>query len=230
MNHYVIIAHIRVGYQYLASLLHSHPQILSLGEIFVDSKDVRSHSLFGAKIPVFEQDWNPILYIKDNIDPYAEQHQFKITGFKLSYEQDQFWDYIKEWKIIHLTRTNLLDRYISEKLAIKEEKWNIQDYSKTIHIPTDCFIEYCDISIFNENAVNEYFNPLKINYEELSNNTIETYSKILEYLEVEQCVLKSAVNKQRTKGQAHYISNYNQLYSDLIKSEYSKYLTDIPMI
>ena len=124
MQHYVIIAQMRVGYQLLANLLNSHPQVLSLGEIFVDSYDVRISSMFNTNIPVYQPGQNPIVYIKNNIDTYAEQHGQKIAGFKLNYRQTEMWGLAKEWKVIHLSRKNLLDRMISEQLAMKEENWN----------------------------------------------------------------------------------------------------------
>lgn len=232
MKHYAIIAQMRVGYQLLTNLLGSHPDVLALGEIFVDSKDVRTDSMFGTNIPIYTINENPVLYIKNNIDKYAESHGYKITGFKLNYRQQDLWSVVKDWKVIHLTRKNLLDRIISEKLAMQEQNWNFHEYSGRFNLSAHELNLYCEDSIFTGNTVDQFFNPFKLYYEDLAYNTEETIAKVLEYLELEPKPLNTIMKKQRTKSQSAYIANYKELYSELMssKSEHRRYLTDIPII
>lgn len=234
MKHFVIMAQIRTGYQLLASLLYSHSKVLSLGEIFVHPKDVRIRSLFGAKISPYEPDVDPVEYVEHTLDPYAEKIGAEILGFKLNYTEHILWDYMKsnDWHIIHLTRRNLLDRLISQKLAIQETKWNFKEYTSTIEISASELHAYSDDSLIRQAKVNDFFNPHSIIYEDLIKNPTKTVDSLLDFLGLPPQQLTSPMIKQRTGPQSQYISNYARLYSELVssRSPYAKYLTDIPLI
>lgn len=233
MTHFVIIAQIRSGYQHFANMLHSHPDILCLGEIFVLPQLIRVRSLFGADVPAYEGG-DQVRYIQDVLVPYASQHNRQALGFKLNYTSRELWPYVQEqqWQVIHLVRRNLLDRLLSEKLAITEGKWNFREYTQQVPIKLEELVAYTEDSYRHQRDTDEAFPcALKIFYEDMiSQPTL--MNRVLAYLDVKDWTLSSTMIKQRVGPQHKYISNYRELSRDILrrKPEYRRFLTDIPIV
>jgi hypothetical protein len=234
MKWFVILAQIRTGYQLLANQLHHRDDILSLGEIFVYPEDVRIRSLFGAEIRHFEVGEPQKDYLRNIVEPYAKSIGAKATGFKLNYTDHELWPYIRQqrWHVIHLVRQNLLDRLLSEKLAVLETKWNYKEYTQQVEISLEELEGYSEDSYMHQRRVDSLFskNPmLKVMYEDLA---VEPAHRVIEFLDLTPGPLVTTMPKQRSGCQRQFIRNYDQLYEQIIKKkpEYKKFLTDIPIM
>ncbi len=228
MQHFIIFAQIRTGYQYLTNMLLRHPQICMLGEIFVHLDQVRKSSLFGADIPPYEMGQDPVWYIRDVVDPYALRQGCQIVGFKQNYHPpmtEQEWSYLAGWKIIHLTRRNLLDRLLSEKLAIQENRWNFGDYQSTVEITAEELQLYSEASVSSQQVVLDHCSPYSVVYEDLVANPSRFMSGVQGYLGVDILSLPSTLPRQRRGPQSQYISNYEGLSRELQGTDYMRFLT-----
>jgi len=243
MTNFVIIAELRSGYQLLATLLNSNPEVLCLGEIYGRKRSVRIQSLFGNEVPVLEDSDSSVNYFKTVLAPLAERTNRKAFGFKLNYvdcmENDnwrELWDFIasERWHVIHLRRLNVLDRAISEKLAIEQWRWNNEQYDTQIRITFDELEFYYQRALRWQKWANDHFknSPIcHVTYEELTRQRYQTCQKVQEFLGVQPRELTSFMQKQRVGGQATFVKNYRRLYSQCVSHPiYKHWLTDIPVI
>lgn len=242
MNKFVIVAQLRSGYQFLSQLLNSNGHVLCFGEIFGSDKAVRQKSFFGNKISAIEDDEEVVDYINHNLIKYVFKKKVKAFGFKLNYVDCKhnenwahIWDHIAahKWKIIHLHRENLLDRLISEKLAHKSNHWAWKPYADTqIEVTFPELEFYRNQSLQWQEWANNHFKDspmMQLTYEELTGNTEEVCDKVQEFIGVEKRNLWTEMPKQRTGGQATYLSNYRELYRECINHPiFKSYLTDLP--
>jgi hypothetical protein len=234
MKWFVIIAQIRAGYQLLANQLHHRPDILSLGEIFVWPEDVRIRSLFGAKIRHFKTGESQQDYLTEVVQPYAESLGKQAVGFKLNYTNQELWPYIRNqrWHVIHLARHNLLDRLLSEKLAVLERNWNYDEYTSQVEISLEELHGYSLDSYQHQRRVNNLFskNPmLKVYYEDLA---VEPAHQVIEFLGLPPGPLMTTMIRQRSGCQRQFIKNYDQLYQRIMteRPDFKRFLTDIPIM
>jgi LPS sulfotransferase NodH len=243
MRNFVIIAELRSGYQLLSTLLNSNPEILCFGEIFGRKREIRIKSLFNNQIPVLEDKDSAVAYVHNILTKQAENTHRKTFGFKLNYvdclENENWlplWDEIEsnKWNVIHLRRLNILDRAISEKLAIKQWRWNYQQYDTQIRISFDELDFYYHRAKEWQEITNSRFQKCPIydlTYEELTQQKNKTCEKLQNFLGVSPINLWSKMPKQRIGGQSTFLLNYRHLYSQCIKHPiYKHYLTDIPVI
>ena len=243
MRKYAIITQSRCGYQLLTHLMNSNRSILGLGEIFSNKIEVRRKSLFNNRIHVLDEKGSAVGYVRNTLTNYANKSRKQIFGFKLNYTDcienqnwSSLWDEIanNKWHIIHLTRSNALDRAISEKLANKQKRWNYKPYDTQVRITFKELEFHYNRSIKWQQKTNDRFRECPmyhLTYEELIRNKEDTCKKIQSFLGVKSQNLKCKLPKQRIGGQATFLINYRHLYSQcIIHPIYKKWLTDIPVI
>lgn len=137
---------------------------------------------------------------------------FDAIGFKILYHQAEkykLWDYIKDFKIIHLIRHDKLDMLLSEELA-KEHKCFISFdekdvYTRPVRIdPTklEKKIKYCKEM---QEKVDEYNNRINVYYEDLKTD------KILDFLGVQPAKLIPKTIKLTTKSKKEMILNWEEM-------------------
>ena len=221
MKTFVIISERHSGCQLLASLLNSNQEILCFGEIFGVRKD-------------FRENGNAVDYVKNTITKYTEKTHRKALGFTLNYidfKENNWMPLLNEmsknkWRVIHLTRLNILDRVVSEKL---------NSNNKTeVRITFDELEFYHNRTKMWQEKTNKSFKncPLyHMTYEMLIQKQDECCEKIQEFLKVKKQKLSGQLETQKTGGQASFICNYRHLYSQCLTHPiYKKYLTDIPVV
>lgn len=243
MKNFLIIAELRSGYQFLSTLLNSNPKILCFGEVFGRRKEVREQSLFQHKIPASEPMNSAVAYVENTLGPYAANIGKESFGFKLNYndcrEEENWrslWNHVSEekWNIIHLQRHNILDRALSQKLAIKQWRWNHEQYDTQVRITFDELNWYYESSMKWRQWANEFFHDSQIYnlyYEDLVGlQNKKYYKEIQEFIGVSPVELRSNMKKQRVGGQSTFLVNYRHLYNQCIKHPiYKSFLTDIPI-
>jgi LPS sulfotransferase NodH len=221
MQRFVIIAEMRSGYQWLISLLNSHPQILCLGEIFNVDAEVRRLSLFGHPIPVRDDSYDPISYLEDVVEREAGRRKAKAFGFKVNYtnEQEILWPYFEQkgWLVVHLTRRNLLDRLLSEMLAIQEQNWSHGSYRTSVEIPFDELRWRTEQSWNWQKKTRESFRDVfEVEYEQLP----QIANEVVRRLGLPEYHLVSKLKKQHVQTHSRSISNYRQLLETAKSSPY----------
>jgi len=226
-SRFILLGRGRSGSSFLMALLESHPNIKSFGELFHnDSQERIKHS---KDAPAIDRQDNPVEYLENHIFiPYPPHIQ--AVGFKLFYwhagagRWRKVWDYLQhpELKVIHLERRNMLNQYLSHRLAARSEVWatphhkpdrNVT-YNQPLELdPADC-IKKMSIMFKERQEINTLFpaNPrLEVVYEDLVADQPAEIRRILEFLGLEFRELQSPLVKQRRKKKTDLISNYAEL-------------------
>ena len=228
MKNFVIVAELRSGYQMMATALNSHPSVFCFGEIFGSDRNIRKKSLFNQKIPVIEDNDDPVLYV-NTLNKYGEKTKKKAIGFKLNYvcartpNWSNLWNHIvkNNWSVIHLTRKNLLNRLMSQLLAQQENNWNHKKYHTKITIDPSKFLFWCNQSFNWQNQLRSQMKPsqlMEIVYEDVEYDMQKEFNKVQEFIGVQPRQLKTPMKKQQTRTQSSVINNYRQLYTSVVKS------------
>ena len=228
MVKFIIISEIRTGYKWVASNLCSHPKAFCFGEIFGCSPPVRQQSMFNQPLKACKEDENPVKWLKGTVENWAEEKNLDAIGFKINYvdgkhksEWYDLWKYISagEYKIIHLTRGNLIDRALSEMLAYEENNWANRDYKSKIVFPPETLIKMLIKSEYWQWEAGCLFpNMFELKYETIP----QQLGDLQKFLGLEPQELSSAQRRQRHKKQYHYIQNYKQL-RDMIVTYFPRF-------
>ena len=243
MNRFVIITEVRTGYQMIAMALNSHPDVICLGEIFGSDRDIRKQSLFRNKVDVYEEDDCPVEYL-ESVTSSLDCGSF---GFKLNYDDHvrlpnlcHLKSYLRDtgWKIIHLTRENMLDRLMSQKLAWQEEVWRDKEYSSRVHIEPLEFINNCIHSWQWRDETEMFFrdsNLLRVFYEKTSSCPEHGMDRIQRFIGCEPMKLSIITRKQMRKSQFYHIQNFRELYHHFEKEEhlrrsFIRFFQQIPLL
>lgn len=223
MKHFAIVTEARCGYQLLAQLLNSNPEVRCLGEIYSSNPATRRKSMFSHEFPIIEEWADGVEYfekIKQSIDR-------PIFGFKLGYvcARREEWQNIRakvlsdRWPVIHLYRENYLDRVISDKLASYEENWNNREYHSKIPLHPEELQYLYNRGLKWRTDAKAYLvdNPvLWLSYEELTQDRDAACEKVQRLIGANPIKLSCAIKKQRVGSQRQYIKNYKQLYDSCI--------------
>jgi hypothetical protein len=211
-------------------LLASNQSVLSLGELFNPTEEIRRMSYKAGKEVARSED--PIEYLETTIfQKYSED--VKAVGFKLFYLQARddswkaVWDYIRDsdLRIIHMKRKNLLDRYLSHQLAEKSGVWihlkkgNEETNESIILNASDCAKNFHK-SEFWQKQVDEFFQNNRktiLFYEDLCKYPKGESRRIQDFLSLKPQELASITEKQRTKKKSEVITNLDDLKRQFIR-------------
>ena len=238
MIKFVILTEIRTGYKWLSSLISSHPKSFCFGEIFGSDEEVRQQSMFAKPLTAIKEKEDPKIWLKDNIEKWAVKNKLDAVGFKVNYidgkynnNWDSLWEYIdKDFKIIHLTRNNLLDRALSELLAVKENKWATHDYKSKINIDPNHLLKIVKRSEnWQKEAKNKFDRMFELTYEQMKYDP-KSLINMQSFLGLEPQLLDSGSKKQRQFNQSHYIKNYKEISRIIREYPCYKYMLDDPEI
>jgi hypothetical protein len=215
---FAIVGNPRTGSSHLVSLLDSHPdvacwddEIFDIGEAFdksglAEPRDFLVHKVF-------------------NVDALA-------VGFKLLWDAMErtpnVWLLLKTLgvKLVHTRRKNLLDSFISYRLATINKAFTCWygEYKVTTFgaDPQDCLdwfemAERCD-EVIRCQAQTASIPRLEVEYKELCDGQ----DRILEFLDASPLRLTSRLKKQRKGTQSDAITNYKELK---LYFENSKWIT-----
>lgn len=231
---FIILGQERTGSTLLQMLLHSDKSVISMGEIFnvVESIRIKNpHKL------VLAPDEDPVPALENTIfGDYPKS--YRAVGFKLFYRHAQahpwsrVWDFLvnERVKIIHQKRRNLLDRYLSLKLAEQTNQWIlVAGRDKPITPdpitldPHECFNDFYK-TVWFYNWVDKLFadtSILEVYYEDLAGDTGQISQQVQDFLGLESRPLSTKMVKQRQKTRVDLISNYAEFkvaMKDLIES------------
>lgn len=213
---FVVISHPRSGSTLLTKLLDSHPKINMLGEILNSVPRNISEEL---RFPYYlERTLNQVSNIERQMNNPEQKSQVLIGSKLLFFQLDDITTIEKliekDYKIIYLTRHNLLDRYISSVNARHNQTYFSHDQYK---IEDKILFELKNFEKFIQSCkkLNERFNikhpsVCNISYDELVSNKDKTMAKIFSHLNLPNEVTSTKMRKQNTKDYSESIINYDE--------------------
>ena len=196
---FVLMSYARCGSNMLQALLKEHSQITCYGEIFNPSYGKGylkwvDKSIFRRLSNKFLRDYAIETYL-NNISTIPVQAGSQAVGYKVMYpgQFERYSNFRDHWKsnnfkIIRLTRNNLLRRYLSSKIANKEYRWSSKDYrGQSVAIRVDVVdlkrsincLESIDCQI---DTLAEEFQFIRVSHEQIVSNRESSLRSIFEFL------------------------------------------------
>lgn len=212
-------------------MLSSHPQVVNIGEVFHPNS------------PEFASITDPVACIESRFLKQSQRKHATHFGYKIFAHHAQkpplnaIWDYMqqKRFKIILLTRQNLLNRYLSERLVIAHKSsespsnaWGKVQFFKPVAIDPAICLKNIEKHVELEKQLAASFanNPvLRLTYEDLCDRNV-CYPKVLEFLELPYSEPTTKLIKQRTRSQQMMIENYWELKKAFKETEYIKFFDE----
>jgi LPS sulfotransferase NodH len=231
---FIILGRSRVGSNLLISYLNSHPNIFANGEFF-------GNCVSGN---ILKYRWN-------NPNDYLHNYCFKnynknikAVGFKIFYyhpvkgEPKTIWSLLgdmKDLKVIHLKRNNILRTHLSKEIASKTDKW-IKTGSNDIAIDekaTKLSKEEC-LKVFEETTkwqkdFDELFKDhqkIDIYYENILNDNRNELKRVQQFLDLKVYDLKTALIKQNPEPLNKLIANYSELKQQFAGTQWAGFFED----
>lgn len=218
---FVIISRSRTGSTLLMALLNKHSNIICKGELF---KRLDTKSCLTIWNDLFSKRPKKIKYVGCKIFYY---HPFD--------DDKSVWDFIdndKNITIIHLTRKNYLEAFVSQKIGEKTKQWSeskwkthnlsIEDKRVTLNFE-ECEQTFDKIKSYEEDTL-ERFNAhpyIEVDYKDLSKNKESTLSSILKQFSLPQEEVEVVNKKQNSEPLEDLIENYKELKQKFASTKWS---------
>lgn len=195
---FVILASARTGSTWLHTLLNSHPQILSKGEI-IREKNCTLGEVFNA-----------------------QSRGIKAVGCKIFMDDPRYETAInelitrKDIKIIFLTRKNKVAQFASLKIAQQDHKWSGQASKESVIISTSELATFIKNQKNFEKIFPQRFHShqtISIHYEELLESPDSTTELIQKFIHVRLRRLFSLLKRQGDQSYAKRITNWQEIKS-----------------
>ncbi len=217
---YAIACQGRQGSTYLERILDAHPQVQCAGEIFSD------YAFKGHGAGAIEEQLLIRVFSSDKA----------VVGFKLSagdlMRHQELAGIVRSFgfKIILLTRENLLDQFISFQLAILNGAYVAEMPGKgitkfsTSHEELKRGFENLAFTDLAMSALVAGLPSLPITYEALIRP--ESQIQIFEFLGVDPMIIEPRSTKQRSGGQKDAIENYDAMKEVFADTRWAKYFVE----
>jgi LPS sulfotransferase NodH len=246
MVHFILLAHPRSGSTLLVRSLGEHPNVRMFGELFNDEEEERERAFsqisrcavarrrgIDASMYYREgEDGGRFVHEKVFYKRYSEEVT-KSVGFKIFYEQarenseaKKVWEYLlanRDVRVIHLRRRNLLETYLSLRVASLTNEWTQpkgrEPAARPELFPSGLEPEAC-ASYFDRIAAYRLWVErcwkeralLTLDYEtDLCSNYDETLRRIEDFLEVDHQPAEQKLEKQARCHPRERIGNYDEL-------------------
>lgn len=245
MVHFILLAHFRSGSTVLLRSLAEHWNVRMFGELFNpdEGERARAYSQVGRDRIARRRGLNPSMYYHHGDDGadflqknvyfkrYYEE-RIKSVGFKIFYNQARdtinartAWDYLLENKhirVIHLFRYNLLETYLSYRIAKLTDQWALLPYEATKHKEVPAIRLEPDLcaAFFNELVANREWartaftdhQVLELTYEkDLHDGYDASMARIEDFLDISHEPAEKLLIKQARRRPQDQIINYDEL-------------------
>lgn len=242
---FVIISSHRSGSNYLSSLLSSHPNIMSIGEVYNPSvlfADPGQPKLHENRLAKLVRDMAPVWFVKHGIyRTYPSRIQ--AVGFRYFYlhAQGKFkpvLDYLREEKsirVIHLKRKNLLRSYWSLLAAQQTGVWTVPSLSARTQPPVRLDLEpdACTayfttmeryMSVFDTHFADH--DVLEVTYEGLVSRLDREQERLAAFLGIPTRSLSASTKKLNDKPLRSLISNFPALERHFRTTKWHQFFHD----
>jgi hypothetical protein len=228
------------------SLLHSHPQIGAYGEAFLDRVPklawYNEAFLPGERFCQFRDStrwirpWSTFRYLESLIGSFSEEYE--ALGFKLMYRQllrkpeILLKMILDRYKVIHLVRENHLDVRISSLITRKLGKAHSNEETETPTVYIDPSLLVMRLRLRKSVVSTAHFvlrvlplSVLKVTYESLRQETVETLSAVASFLSLDPYAgYGSPFKKISTVPDSERIANYEEVRKALAGTKFEHLL------
>lgn len=212
----------RQGSSFLEGLLDSHPNVRCEGELFAPTGRYFStcrHQDFGR-------------YLEECLHSSSR----KVVGFKMPWmsllDHPEAWEVLESfgYKLILLTRENLLDQYISMMLAKKNNAWRsdygrikIKQFQADFDEAESHFRSWAGQNAMLGQALKSH-PSIHITYEQLLEG--EGVATVLNFLGLPPAQLESRFKRQRSGSQSEIIQNYAEMKAHFARTRWARHFVD----
>jgi hypothetical protein len=228
----------------LVHSLRSHPDIVCHGEVFGPDK---SPPLFGLDLKRESPLRDKLLEIREQ-DPTFFLNEFvfyagkvSAVGLKFKYEEFTLPQYRKVFqtilddkdiRVIHLTRINLLQRYVSQVVATRiTKRFNTTNPTlvpKSVRLklpPQECEKEFSFTKQRQDHFKDcfRHHQVMELTYEELVTRYDDTMASVQEFLEVDEVPLQSKTQKMLSEDLGDILDNYSEIQEHFRNTRYATY-------
>ncbi|MCP4308801.1 MAG: hypothetical protein GY788_28780 [bacterium] len=244
---YLITCAARTGSSLLETSLLSHRDIQSHGEVYDPNRIGALRGRYTAMVQDEEQNAKLMAFRDRNQTAFLYKYVFDsqgkaAVGLKLKHEELMLPKFAEtreairrdtDIKIIHLSRENLFQRFVSWWLV------NNVTHTTEIHsdkdrpeIPTVVIpIKECHVDFDRTSARYAFFQKMfsnheifNVSYEQLAGDeNRETLDNIVEFLGLERQDLSSRLKKVITKDMREIVQNYDELAEQFAGTQYSDF-------
>lgn len=220
----------RQGSSYLQGLINSHPDATCEGELFSPTARLLADVLRRRTISFRNsRKTDAASYLQSGLHKKGGS----AVGFKMPYlslvEHPDARDAFEAlgYRVIRLSRDNLLDQYISFKLATINSAWRSDRGSIRVNRftaePADVEEAFLKWTRWDSELARmvETLPSLHVTYEELVDGSGLTRS--LEFLNLRKVSLHSPFRRQRSGTQSEIIENYGQLKDHFAQTEWARH-------
>lgn len=229
-RNYVLLSSGRSGSTLFTQLLNCHPQVLANGELLNREELKRNSLLTAADTQTLSN------YILARLLP--SKLWISYTGFKLFNEQleycklslGQLLDDLCSPLLIILYRKNLLDTYVSLKIAFQTDIWYCEEETNpySVVVDWDNFQQYVKTERMrwrSSLSATEGMKKIFVSFEELTENQDETMRKVFAFLNIKKCIVGVNSVRQNPLPLAKKITNYEEIMGKVKESGLSLMLT-----
>lgn len=245
MIHFVLLAHARSGSTMLVRSLAEHRHVRMFGELFNpdENERARAYSQISRCKAARRRKITPAMYYRQGEDGaeflaervfYKRYYEgwIKCVGFKIFYTQARdtlnaknAWKYLLEnthIRVIHLYRFNLLETYLSYRIALLTDQWALlpQEVSKQKEVPPlrlepdDCAAFFDEMVASRQWARKAWkdHSILELTYEkDLCSGYDATLAQVEDFICVRHEPAEQRLAKQARRQPREQISNYDEL-------------------
>jgi LPS sulfotransferase NodH len=227
---FLVVGVARTGSTLLNSLLNAQPHVIAFGEIF------RGDGAIGWDRRPFHNDQSrrllrahetrPIEFLETSVFGRWPR-EIAAVGFKLFHyhartgAQAAVWPYLRDdpdLAIIHLKRNNILEQYLSLRVAHATDVWSSTSKaartSEPIRLEPEACLRHFEEVQAQDAACAAFFaggRLLTLTYEELVADQAAAMDRVAAHLGLRLQPAKAGVVRQRTQPLSSAIANYDEL-------------------
>jgi|GEM_PF-2509288 len=250
MIKFILVGHPRTGSTLFRELMNQNPQVQMYSELFHPNELERktTHAIPTDQGTIYYN--NPkedaFDFLKREVWNYKNSERYDAVGFKLFSERvqtegtERFFARIKDEfgdvKIIHLVRDNLLDVWVSRKLAEKSGVWRLQiDAQRDAYDKVDRIdIDPEELGKFFENTsmMTDFFRRhfsgtgyIEVNYDKLVATPQNEIDRMHRFLDVLPHSVQIHLQKQNKRPLIETVTNYHEIAARFEQSPYSSFFS-----
>lgn len=241
---FLIVCPARTGSTMLAWYLRDHPDVCMHGEVFAPKGPVALDGLEASLGEPLEEalravrDREPVRFLHDVVFVAADRC---AVGFKFKYEELSLrrWAKVRraladdtDLRVIHLSRENLLGRYLSQFIATQvTHVFNLTSPNGRADVPPvvldrdDCLADFQRIEA-REHEFRALFarHPtIDVKYEELVASPERSLAQIQDFLGLELRTLRSKTERLETRSLTEAIVNHDDLERSFAGTKYERF-------
>jgi LPS sulfotransferase NodH len=239
-KHFVVVAHPRSGSTLLQEALRQHPDIQMFGELLHDNVEARKRDL-GDRGIYYRGGSSAAQFLERVVFGEDEAGSARAVGFKLFYGHARMDDAAREaWQllttrkdiyIVHMVRRNLLDSFVSLKVAIRTNEWAClieaarkpSDVEPFAVAARECRSFFDNVTRDRRMTREVFMRPryMEVTYDALASGYLDRVNSVVAFLGLSPFRPCHKLVKQATKTPREQLSNYEELERAFRNTQYA---------